>query len=1470
MSKNERPESSLALFHPLIREWFEKRYGTPTDIQQISWPVIAKGGHCLITAPTGGGKTLTAFLWTLNRLITGELPTGVMSVLYISPLKALGSDVRRNLLIPLAELRELFRERDRDFPEIRVLTRSGDTPQNERQKMLRRPPEILITTPESFNILLSSHGGRSLFGHLDTLILDEIHSLVGTKRGVYLIAAVERAAAEWGEFQRIALSATVRPASAVSDFIAGYELHGSAEKPEYRRRPVQLCRSLAEKRYSLEIMAADSASPLLESGPEAADSLWQMIAGRIHQLTRSHNSTLVFANSRRLVEKMARLINEAAGDRIAYAHHGSLSKELRLTVEAKLKKGELRAIVATNSLELGIDVGALDLVVLVQTPFSISSGIQKIGRAGHQVGSVSKGVLFPSHGLDFAKAATLVYKIRRQEIEELKPIKAPLDILAQIILSMAVIRSRKIEELYAQIRGMEPFAELPRRHFDLVIEMLAGKYAGTRIRELQPRLAVDRLEGTVSARKGAQQLLFLSGGTIPDRGQYDMRLADGGSKVGTLDEEFVWERNIGDRFELGTQTWEIKSITHNDVMVSPSSAAPNIIPFWRAEEYNRDFEFSEALLKLLEQAESEDFTERAQQEYSLDTQAAERLFRFLQLQKQNSGAPLPGRYRLIIEHIAEPFGPEGVHRVVIHSLWGGAVNRPFALLLEAFWQKHYGYSPQVIASNDAVLIALPEKVNLAGILARLGAEPLEQLLRSKLEHTGLFGALFRENAGRALLLPRQSFNKRLPLWFNRLRSKKLLSAVYELEDFPILLETWRSCLQDVFDLPHLQQLLDEIASGQIECREFITSSPSPLCDGVVYRQINVYMYADDTPEPSGTSALDEELWGSILDSPDLRPLVEPQTAATFTAKLQRTMPGYAPTEPQEVLEWVKERVLLPKAEWDELLQAIARELEQESAPGLSVRELQASISPKLAWLQDPETGRRFICALEDQSGLEQLHTEVLQQFLRFYGPLSLEAVQERLPYPAESLARTVQELVENGELIHGRLLRESEELQYCDRENLEILLRIQRSARRTAITALPVEQLLPFWAELQGLSPRGSSPDQLAERLDRLSAYPLPADALEKWIIPARMQQYYQGWLDGLSAEEGLGWFGCGRTQLFIAYPEQIELVSDPADADDTESTTPALLPGEHGKYSFFDISTRARLNTTELTDKLWSAVWSQQIANDSFAALRSGVAADFKAAEPGKKRQNSRRRDTGRRHSRRAFREWKSSRPLAGNWYSLHAYSGSDAHDPMEVEELNRARIQLLLDRYGVISRQIVQKELAPFKWSRLLRTLQRMELAGELLGGHFFEGLEGLQFASHAAKQILAADRSPAEDAGVFWLNAADPASPCGLGLKTFPYKLPARSSSAFLVAHGTKIVLTLQRSGKDLHFNCAPDDPHIQEYLQIFDDLCRRDFQPLSRITVLAVNATPVHESEYRRALEAFGFNRSYKGYVYHGKI
>ncbi len=400
MSKTEPRESGLALFHPLIREWFETRYGAPTDIQSISWPVIAEGGHCLVTAPTGGGKTLTAFLWTLNRLVTGDLPTGVMSVLYISPLKALGSDVRRNLLVPLSELRELFRQRGRDFPEIRVLTRSGDTPQNERRKMLRRPPEILITTPESFNILLASHGGRSLFGHLDTLILDEIHSLVGTTRGVYLIAAVERAAAEWGEFQRIALSATVRPTSTVSDFIAGYEVHGPVEHPEYRRRPVRLCRSQAEKQYHLEILAPHSSQPA-ESLLEAAeqDSLWKMIAARIYDLTLTHASTLVFANSRRLVEKLARLINETAGERIAYAHHGSLSKELRLTVEAKLKKGELRAIVATNSLELGIDVGALDLVVLVQTPFSISSGIQKIGRAGHQVGEQRRAGPEPRTGL---------------------------------------------------------------------------------------------------------------------------------------------------------------------------------------------------------------------------------------------------------------------------------------------------------------------------------------------------------------------------------------------------------------------------------------------------------------------------------------------------------------------------------------------------------------------------------------------------------------------------------------------------------------------------------------------------------------------------------------------------------------------------------------------------------------------------------------------------------------------------------------------------------------------------------------------------------------------------------------------------------------------------------------------------------------------------------------------------------------
>jgi ATP-dependent helicase Lhr and Lhr-like helicase len=791
----------LAQFHPLIAQWFEERVGRPTDIQRKAWPKIAAGEHLLITAPTGSGKTLAAFLWALNRLITGQGSIGLTSVLYVSPLRALNYDIQRNLLGPLDELRQIFKEAGEDFPDIRVLTRSGDTPQADRRQMLRHPPEILITTPESLNLLLSSQGGRSILTNISTVILDEIHAVIGTKRGPYLMTAVDRLVRLSGEFQRIALSATIRPMEKVAEFVAGFRLAGEDGNFSYTPRPISILRSDVRKEYDLRVSFSD------ETRWEQGRSVWDPLVEELKKIIARNRSTLVFVNSRRLCEMLTLMINQGEEEPIAYAHHGSLALEIRSEVERRLKAGALRAIVATHSLELGIDIGALDEVVLIQSPFSVSSAIQRVGRSRHQVGEMSRGTLFPTHPKDVLEAAVLAPAILNQDIESFKTIRCPLDVLAQVIVSMVGVETWDRDDLFANVKASYSYRSLTREQFDLVLNMLAGRYGGSRVRELRPLVSIDRIDNTVIARRGALQALYLSGGVIPDRGYFHLRHQETNARIGDLDEEFVWEASVGETFTFGTQNWQIRRITHNDVFVLPAHPKATAAPFWKGEENGRDFHFSERIGQFLEELDSRldevDLPRSLGQKNRMDVEAAQKLVEFLKRQKEATGCPLPHRHHLVVEFTSSGPGGAPGQQAIIHTMWGGRVNRPLAMALDAGWEARFGYRLELYVGNDCIVLQLPDRISGDELLSLVRSTAIESVLRTRLEGSGFFGARFRECAGRALLLPRAKFNERIPLWLSRLRSQKLLDAVLQYDDFPILLETWRTCIQDEFDVESL-------------------------------------------------------------------------------------------------------------------------------------------------------------------------------------------------------------------------------------------------------------------------------------------------------------------------------------------------------------------------------------------------------------------------------------------------------------------------------------------------------------------------------------------------------------------------------------------------------------------------------------------------------------------------------------------
>lgn len=1498
-------QSVLNQFHPLVARWFNERVGKPTEVQQRGWPKIAAGEHLLITAPTGSGKTLAAFLWALNQLVTGRWATGYTSVLYISPLRALNYDIQRNLLSPLGGLKQAFQSAGESFPDIHVLTRSGDTPQSDRRQMLRHPPEILITTPESLNLLLSSKGGRSILPSISTVILDEIHAVYGTKRGVYLITAVDRLVRLSGEFQRIVLSATLHPLEGVAEFAAGFRMEGDPDDPRYTPRPISIVRSESKKQYALRVDF-----PPESMKQEDRNSVWNLLIAELKKIIAKNRSTLIFVNSRRLCEMLTLMINQGEDEPVAYAHHGSLALEIRSEVERRLKEGTLRAIVATHSLELGIDIGALDEVVLVQSPFSISSAIQRIGRSGHQVNEASRGTLFPTHPKDILEAATLVPAILNQEIESSKSVSCPLDVLAQVIVSMVGVETWDIDRLYANLRVSHPYRSLSRRQFDLVIQMLAGRYADNRVRELKPILSIDRIDNTVAARRGALQTLYLSGGVIPDRGYFHLRHQKTLARIGDLDEEFVWEARVGDIFSFGTQNWQIREITHNDVLVLPGHPKAAAAPFWKGEENGRDFHFSERIGQFLEEADrrldDHGFPEALQTVHRMNPRAAEKLIEFLKGQKEATGCPLPHRHHLLVESVN--VGPGGAPQTVLHTLWGGRVNRPLALALDAAWEARFGHRLELFVSNDSIVFQLPHGIPGEELLSLAESSRVESLLRSRLEGSGFFGARFRECAGRALLLPRGRFDRRMPLWLSRLRSQKLLEAVLNYEDFPILLEAWRTCMQDEFDIESLKRLLTELESGTISWTDVRTTLPSPFAQSDWWRQVSQYMYMDDSPRTEKVSKVRESLLREVVFNAGLRPSVSGNVVRQFELKRKRLSPGYSPQTARDLLDWAVERVAIPEGEWNELLEAIHRD------HGLDPGDF-TEIGEKLLQIHPEEAAEKLIVAremvpqiihslfgskrrvsletlegvplslgfLEDEGGDGEREEEapLLGQWLQFYGPVAVDFLQRTLGMESERLQLILEDLIDSQKAIQGQLITGGGPEEICDSENFEILLRLARKESAPSFEPLEIEWLPLFLADHQGLTESKNDIDGLYECIEKLLCYPAEAGAWESEIFPARLHPYDPSWLDTLMQEGGLLWVGGEGKKVAFCFESDIDLLHDEkteragqgtedADQSGDDSSEPALpanlsdvFPDPSGRYDYSALLRESGRSDGELARQLWDEAWQGRVTNDTFLALRQFILNRFKSSEAAVKivrrsRHRMRRRESPTEEGPPLF--------LAGNWRLVPGPEVSG--DLLETEERRKDRVRLLLDRYGILFRELVQRELPSLRWANIFRALRIMELSGEVMAGIFFHGIPGLQFISQQAFRRLQ-HKLPEE--AIYWINATDPVSLCGIQLDSIRGTLPSRLAGNHLVYQGNRLVMISNRNGKGITFLVPPDDPHLAEYFVSLRRLLTRKFQPVRRITIETINDEEAPKSPYLPALRtSFDVAVDYKDVTLYRKM
>jgi ATP-dependent Lhr-like helicase len=1082
--------------------------------------------------------------------------------------------------------------------------------------------------------------------------------------------------------------------------------------------------------------------------------------------------------------------------------------------------------------------------------------------------------------------------IVEQDIEEVEPVTAPLDVLAQVIISMTGVEEWDVDELYNFLRCCYAYQKLPRKHFDLVIEMLAGRYSESRIRELKARVYLDRLDNRIQAKSGALSLIYHSGGTIPDRGYFDLRLQGSKAKIGELDEEFVWERRAGDSFTLAAQSWKITNITHQDVEVVPGKGQVNYLPFWKAEKENRDFHFSEKIALFLEEwnsrLNSPEFDLALKETYLMDRAAISELKSFLLRQREKTGTDLPHRHHLLIEYGDMALENSGNRRVIAHTQWGGRVNHPLALALSGAWEEKFSCHLEVIAGNDSIMFLLPADFDILQLFDLVKPDNLERLLRKKLESSGFFGARFRQNAGRALLLPRSGFRKRMPLWHTRLRSKKLFESVLGYENFPILLETWRTCLQDEFDLENLKKLLQELQNGKIKSTAVKASVFSPFAANLVWQQQDKHIYEGDGAFSGSISRLSDNLLKEVALSAHLRPHLDPRLVKEFEQKLQRTAPGYSPPTPIELLDWVKERLLIPEPEWQELLEAVERDhqldpkemlesidgkLLKVSMPGASVSSIAAvellprvlsalQVDSKEAVLEpllpatatdlNSLTSQFKISRYNDEEAKEQL-LSLTEEWLRFYGPLEASYVGEVFGFGAPVLLDITNILAESSIIVIDRFTLKSRNLELCDVENLETLLRLTRVKARPDFEAVELEDLPLFLSVISGLTCKGESSDALRNILELLFGYPAPARLWERDIFTARLKTYYSSHLDNLLQQSELQWFGCGRQRIGFCFASDMDLFNDNGADNEYWVDIETLFAHRRGGLNFWNILDSSGQSSEQLTAVMWEKVWQGKISNDSFAVLRRGLESKFKI-ENSSVDKGSRRGRTGGRYS---FNRWKAARPFSGNWYSLRPEEYP--LDALEREEVVKERVRQLFRRYGILFKQILENELPFLRWSKIFRSLRIMELSGEILSGYFFKGLPGLQFITHPAFNRL---RNGLPRDAIYWLNAVDPASTCGLKLDNLPGNMPSRLPSTHLVYHGNKLVVVSRRGGRDLRIFVSPESPHLTEYLQFFKTLVTRDYKPEKAIRIERINDLEVNLSPYSDELCRFGFVKDYK--------
>jgi ATP-dependent Lhr-like helicase len=1508
----------LSQFLPPVGTWFRRALGEPTPVQRAGWPVIASGQHALLLAPTGSGKTLAAFLACLDGLWRQEALTPGVRVLYISPLKALNYDIYRNLQLPLEGVQAEAAATGLTLPVIEIAVRTGDTPAAERQRLLRRPPHVLITTPESLHLLLTSRA-RGALGGVTHCIVDEIHALCPNKRGVFLALLLERLAALCPRpFSRIGLSATQRPLEEVARYLGGLEADG-------RERPVTIVDAGLRKNLDLRVV-----SPVEQFGPLPEQSIWPSIYRLLAHEICSHRSTLIFANNRRSVERITAQLNELlqtcegkseirspksetnsndqtpnaeraqrpvsdlqnsdfgfvsdfdirASDFVR-AHHGSVSLEVRRATEEALKEGRLRAVVATASLELGIDMGAIDLVCQVESPGNIARGLQRVGRAGHLVGQQSQGRLIPKTLPDLLNQAVLAAEMAAGRVEELRVPANCLDVLAQQVVAMVAMEDWPVETLYRRVRQAYPFRDLTAAAFDAVLEMVSGRFrldaaeAGAdaraegqspaprlspsqRLSALQPRVSWDRVHNRLQALPGSQRLALTGGGTIPDTGQYGV-YAPGGLRVGEVDEEFVYERRIGDSFLLGTSAWRITKLETDRVLVEPTVGGAAIVPFWRGENVGRTADLGLAQARFLGELsgriEDADCLAWLRQEHFLDEASAQNLRDFARRQIARAGC-LPSDRTITVEASRDTLGD---WQVVVLTPFGSRFHLAMRLALENALGRRLGYRPQCIHADDGLLIRLTESDEpVLDVFAGVTGDNVRSLVLDELAHSALFALRFRQNAARALMMPRGRMNRRAPLWLQRLRGRDLLQVARRYPDFPIVAETFRECLHDHLDVPRLEHWLADLHAGRIEVRTLRLESPTPFAASLLFSFTMAYMYQYDDVEPGSRDAapLNHDLLDHLVAGSGDRLALDDRAVRQVDRRLRGT--GRPPRTAAEMAEWLRRVGDVSVGEFEGPMAAQLAELEGE---GRVQRVALSGVVEPERWVLTEEADRYRLVFGDGYAGADEQQeaaAAILLRYLDTHALVGLDDILKRYPFERTWAQHMLEEWAQTGRLVRVPPADAPEPLQWSVPENLDQVRRGTLAIHRREVIACPPAQFADFSTHWQFAHPatQRAGAEGLVEAVTRLQAVLLPTSLWEEALLPARMKTYEPRWLDELIGTGGWTWMTHADDLTLL--PRDLVAQLPPPDADSpldpTAASVLSLLEQRGAQYAA-ELAGHLRLPEGPARTALWELMRHGLVTNDRFEVARRGEPPV--EAEP---RFRTHRELTSflRRSTHRPVRSVPE-----GRWSQL-AWGQPDA----ETRAIVFANV--LLERHGIVSREMAGLDPAAPAWRILYEVFSRMELAGELRRGYFVEGLSGAQFALPEAARVLQDLAVPAQpQPPLILLHSLDPANLYGSGA---PFDLPLiaggtrpylRRAGNWLVVAAGKPVLLIEHQGKRLTaLPSAADDVAraVAMLPRIMGTAASRDLR--HKLMVETWNEQPVTATEGKDLLERAGFVRDYQ--------